>query len=132
MTGENIPAANSCGAAPAQHSQEVARRICDASLSHLAHGTSLIARCRDLQQRTPRDTRLAWLATRVIVADAALGKLLTKAVAPPGNRNAFKHGKFTRERRTLYANIRAYVASGRRLVADTKSAANPAGNENSV
>ena len=37
--------------------------------------------------------------------------------APLGNRNAYKHGRFTRERRALYADIRAYIAEGRALMA---------------
>ena len=32
-----------------------------------------------------------------------------KRGAPFGNRNAFKHGKYTRERRALYADIRAHI-----------------------
>ena len=39
-----------------------------------------------------------------------------KRVAPFGNRNAFKHGRFTRERRALYADIRAHVRRGRVLM----------------
>ena len=30
---------------------------------------------------------------------------------PFGNRNAFKHGKFTRERRALYSDIRQHTAT---------------------
>jgi hypothetical protein len=37
--------------------------------------------------------------------------------APFGNRNAFKHGKFTRERRALYADIREHIRHGRALIA---------------
>ena len=37
--------------------------------------------------------------------------------APAGNPNALKHGKFTRERRALLAEIRAYIRRGRALVA---------------
>lgn len=37
--------------------------------------------------------------------------------APPGNRNAVKHGKYTRERRALYAEIRAHIREGRALTA---------------
>ncbi len=40
-----------------------------------------------------------------------------KRGAPFGNRNAFKHGKFTRERRALYADIRAHIRCGRALIA---------------
>lgn len=43
--------------------------------------------------------------------------------APPGNANAFKHGKFTRERLTLYADIRAFIAQGRALVTEAKAGA---------
>ena len=38
--------------------------------------------------------------------------------APAGNHNALKHGKFTRERYALYADVRAYVHEGRTAVAD--------------
>src|ERR1700733_11738736 len=37
--------------------------------------------------------------------------------APKGNSNALKHGKYTRERRALYAAIRAHIEEGRRLIA---------------
>ncbi len=40
-----------------------------------------------------------------------------KRGAPAGNRNALKHGKFTRERRALLAAIRAHIARGRALLA---------------
>ncbi len=41
-----------------------------------------------------------------------------KRGAPMGNRNALKHGKYTRERRALYAAIRAHIEAGRLLVAE--------------
>jgi hypothetical protein len=41
--------------------------------------------------------------------------------APPGNANAFKHGKFTRERRALYADIRSYVRKTRALTNELRS-----------
>lgn len=41
-----------------------------------------------------------------------------KPGAPFGNANALKHGRFTRERRALRADIWAYLCEGRRLVAD--------------
>lgn len=44
--------------------------------------------------------------------------------APYGNRYAFKHGKFTAERRALLADIRAHIARGRALLEAIK-AANP-------
>ena len=37
--------------------------------------------------------------------------------APCGNRNALKHGKYTRERRALYAEIRDHIREGRALTA---------------
>ena len=40
-----------------------------------------------------------------------------KRGAPFGNRNAWKHGKFTRERRTLYADIREHIRRSRVLIA---------------
>ena len=44
-------------------------------------------------------------------------KVPGKRGAPFGNRNAFKHGKFTRERRALYADIREHIRHGRELIA---------------
>jgi hypothetical protein len=43
-------------------------------------------------------------------------KVPGKRGAPFGNHNAFKHGKCTRERRALYANIREYISRGRALI----------------
>lgn len=40
-----------------------------------------------------------------------------KRGAPAGNRNAFKHGRYTRERRALYAAVRAHIEHGRALTA---------------
>ena len=40
-----------------------------------------------------------------------------KRGAPPSNCNAFKHGKYTRERRALCAAIRAYIHEGRAFAA---------------
>lgn len=37
--------------------------------------------------------------------------------APYGNANALKHGKYTRERRALLAEIRAHIREGRALTA---------------
>jgi hypothetical protein len=37
--------------------------------------------------------------------------------APLGNRNALKHGRFTRERRALNAEVRAYIKKTRALAA---------------
>ncbi|HET7334697.1 MAG TPA: hypothetical protein VFI93_06215 [Rhizomicrobium sp.] len=39
-----------------------------------------------------------------------------KRGAPYGNSNALKHGKFTQERRSLYAEIRSHVREGRALM----------------
>jgi hypothetical protein len=39
-----------------------------------------------------------------------------KRGAPFGNHNAFKHGKFTRQRRALYADIREHIRRGRALI----------------
>jgi hypothetical protein len=36
-----------------------------------------------------------------------------KRGAPPGNQNALKHGKYTRERRALYRAVRAHIHEGR-------------------
>jgi hypothetical protein len=43
--------------------------------------------------------------------------------APLGNRNAFKHGRFTRERLGLYAEVRAHIRRSRALVAEAMEAA---------
>jgi hypothetical protein len=40
-----------------------------------------------------------------------------KRGAPPGNKNALKHGKRTREMRALRADIRAHIQRGRALLA---------------
>lgn len=37
--------------------------------------------------------------------------------APSGNQNAFKHGKYTRARRALWADIRAHIRRSRALIA---------------
>ena len=47
--------------------------------------------------------------------------------APCGNQNAYKHGKFTRERRALYADIRAYVREGRVLMEELRRSATSIG-----
>jgi hypothetical protein len=47
----------------------------------------------------------------------ALNSAPRKRGAPPGNKNALKHGKRTRERRTLLAAIRAHIQRGRALLA---------------
>src|ERR1700685_1051886 len=44
-----------------------------------------------------------------------------KGGAPLGNRNAFKHGSYTRERREFYAVVRAFVRSCKTAVAFAKS-----------
>ena len=40
---------------------------------------------------------------------------------PPGNENAFKHGRYTTERRALHAAIRAHIREGRALIAWAKA-----------
>jgi len=42
---------------------------------------------------------------------------MNKRGAPAGNRNALKHGKYTRERRALLATVRAHIQCGRALLA---------------
>lgn len=42
--------------------------------------------------------------------------------APRGNKNALKRGRFTRERRMLYAEIRAHIREGRALKATAMEA----------
>ena len=44
-------------------------------------------------------------------------ELRARRGAPPGNSNALKHGKFTRERRALLAEVRAHIRCGRALIA---------------
>src|ERR1700679_3815165 len=41
----------------------------------------------------------------------------SKGGAPRGNQNRFVHGRYTRERRALYAAIRAHIREGRELIA---------------
>ncbi|MDE2184939.1 MAG: hypothetical protein KGJ78_18145, partial [Alphaproteobacteria bacterium] len=49
--------------------------------------------------------------------------------APLANRNALKHGRFTRERRALYAAIRDHIRRSRELIEQARAArpAFPAG-----
>jgi hypothetical protein len=47
----------------------------------------------------------------------------TKRGAPFGNRNAFKHGDHTRERRAFYAAVRAHIRQGRTLIAQAAAEA---------
>ena len=42
---------------------------------------------------------------------------MSKGGAPRGNQNRFVHGRYTRERRALYAAIRAHIREGRELIA---------------
>ena len=44
-------------------------------------------------------------------------KTKRKRGAPPGNSNALKHGKYTRARRALYAEIRAHIERCDALIA---------------
>src|SRR5579862_1219136 len=44
----------------------------------------------------------------------------SKGGAPRGNTNRLTHGKYTRERRALYARIRAHIREGREIVALAK------------
>ena len=44
-----------------------------------------------------------------------------KRGAPPGNRNAFKHGKFTREIYALRRDVRAHILRGRALIAELEA-----------
>ncbi len=81
MKAADTPAAGS--SAPALQLQNEIRRLVGTSLPHLAQGSALIARCRDLQARNPHDTRMLWLTARVITADSILGKQLAKVLAPP-------------------------------------------------
>lgn len=48
-----------------------------------------------------------------------------KRGAPLGNTNALKHGKHTRERRALFADIRAHIVTGRTLTAALAAAGEP-------
>jgi hypothetical protein len=43
-----------------------------------------------------------------------------KGGAPKNNRNALKHGTFTRDRRALFAELNAHIAKGRALLAAFK------------
>lgn len=43
--------------------------------------------------------------------------------APPGNCNALKHGKYTRERCALLAAVRAHIQRGRALLSAGTGAA---------
>src|SRR5580698_7668885 len=44
----------------------------------------------------------------------------SKGGAPRGNTNRLTHGKYTREKRSLYARIRAHIRAGREIVARAK------------
>ena len=56
-----------------------------------------------------------------------LPKTPRKRGAPPGNQNALKHGKFTRERRAFRAAIRAHIERGRALIAELGAASDGRG-----
>lgn len=58
------------------------------------------------------------LNKRALVPPALRARRVTggRNGAPPGNRNAFKHGRDTRERRALGAEIRTYIRRGRALI----------------
>jgi hypothetical protein len=60
----------------AQNLQDEIRRMAGVSLSHLGQSDGLLSRSRD-QRHTQR------MVARLIVADAALGEALGKAIAPP-------------------------------------------------
>ena len=55
---------------------------------------------------------------RVLIPPALRRPRLTdgKNGAPFGNRNAFKHGKHTRQRRALLAEIRAFIRHSGKMV----------------
>ena len=59
------------------------------------------------------------LKKRVLVPPALRRPRITggKNGAPFDNRNAFRHGKFTREGRALYADIREHIRSSREMIA---------------
>jgi len=46
--------------------------------------------------------------------------------APPGNRNRRIHGVYSRERRALFAELRAHLAEGRQLLAALRGDLEPA------
>jgi hypothetical protein len=81
MKAGDTPAAGL--SAPALQLQNEIRRLVGTSLPLLVDGGALLARCRDLQARNPRDVRMLWLAARIITADSILGKQLAKVLAPP-------------------------------------------------
>jgi hypothetical protein len=41
-----------------------------------------------------------------------------KRGAPPGNRNALKHGNYTRERRAFFADVRAHIRHSREILSE--------------
>ena len=41
-----------------------------------------------------------------------------KRGAQPGNQNAYKHGKYTRERRAFRAEVRAHIRRGREILSE--------------
>jgi hypothetical protein len=80
-------------------------------------------------RRSKRELRDRWLARlgaaeRVaLTADQAFRDDLPelnpkkRGGAPPGNRNRFVHGRYTREREAFLAEVRVHLARGRQLVA---------------
>lgn len=81
MKAGDTPAAGL--SAPALQLQNEIRRLVGTSLPLLAQGSVLLARCRDLHARNPRDVRMLWLAARITMADSILGEQLAKSLAPP-------------------------------------------------
>ena len=45
-------------------------------------------------------------------------KALRKRGAQPGNQNALKHGKYTRERRAFFAEVRTQIRRGREILSE--------------
>jgi hypothetical protein len=81
-TMSSMRVVNTHAAAPAQNLQDEIRRMAGVSLSHLGQSDAVLTRCRD--QR---------LVARLIVADAALGEALGKAVAPRRKAKNKQHQK---------------------------------------
>ena len=53
------------------------------TLAHLADGSALLQRCKELQRRNPRDLGIVRLVARILDANAGLGKQASKLVLPP-------------------------------------------------
>ena len=74
------------------------------------------------QTTQPKKLQLARLRARRLKAGGAVKR---KRGAPPGNRNAFKHGRYAAERLALLSQIRAHIKDANALAESIHSNLRP-------